>query len=59
MKQLFSKFLLAFLLTSAVVLSWSEYFLILNLSRGSYGHSCQGTSLKQSKYIPPLALTLK
>ena len=27
MKQLFSKFLVAFLLTSAVVLSWSEYFL--------------------------------
>ena len=26
MKQLFSKFLVAFLLTSAVVLSWSEYF---------------------------------
>ena len=28
MKQLFSKFLVAFLLTSAVVLSWSEYFLL-------------------------------
>ena len=27
MKQLFSKFLVAFCLTSAVVLSWSEYFL--------------------------------
>ena len=26
MKQLFSKFLVTFLLTSAVVLSWSEYF---------------------------------
>ena len=26
MKQLFFKFLVAFLLTSAVVLSWSEYF---------------------------------
>ena len=29
MKQLFSKFLVAFLLTSAVVLSWSEYFLVM------------------------------
>ena len=28
MNQLFSKFLVAFFLTSAVVLSWSEYFLI-------------------------------
>ena len=28
MKQLFSKFLVAFLLTSAVVLSWSEYFFL-------------------------------
>ena len=27
MKQLFSKFLVAFFITSAVVLSWSEYFL--------------------------------
>ena len=31
MKHLFSKFLVAFLLTSAVVLSWSEYFFILKL----------------------------
>ena len=29
MKHLFSKFLVAFFLTSAVVLSWSEYFFIL------------------------------
>ena len=29
MKQLFSKLLVAFLLTSAVVLSWSEYFLVI------------------------------
>ena len=29
MKQLFSKFLVAFLLTSAVVLSWSEYFFLI------------------------------
>ena len=28
MKQLFSKLLVAFLLTSAVVLSWSEYFFL-------------------------------
>ena len=32
MKQLFSKFLVAFLLTSAVVLSWSEYFFITNVA---------------------------
>ena len=32
MKQLFSKFLVAFLLTSAVVLSWSEYFFFSILS---------------------------
>ena len=31
MKQLFSKFLVAFLLTSAVVLSWYEYFSITTL----------------------------
>ena len=31
MRQLFSKFVVAFLLTSAVVLSWSEYFFNLNL----------------------------
>ena len=31
MKHLFSKFLVAFLLTSAVVLSWSEYFLFLEV----------------------------
>ena len=31
MKQLFSKFLVSFLLTSAVVLSWSEYFLSLKM----------------------------
>ena len=36
MKQLFSKFLVAFLLTSAVVLSWSEYFLLA----GSGGSCC-------------------
>ena len=33
MKQLFFKFLVAFLITSAVVLSWSEYFFILTLGR--------------------------
>ena len=33
MRQLFSKFLVAFLLTSAVVLSWSEYFLVYNANR--------------------------
>ena len=32
MKQLFSKFLVAFLLTSAVVLSWSEYFYLLGMA---------------------------
>ena len=31
MKHLFSKFLVAFFLTSAVVLSWSEYFFIKQL----------------------------
>ena len=30
MKQLFSKFLVAFPITSAVVLSWSEYFFFLS-----------------------------
>ena len=33
MKHLFSKFLVAFLLTSAVVLSWSEYFFTKYLDR--------------------------
>ena len=36
MKQLFSKFLLAFLLTSAVVLSWSEYFLKMSIIPNYY-----------------------
>ena len=31
MKQLFFKFLVAFLITSAVVLSWSEYFYFTEL----------------------------
>ena len=29
MKHLFSRFLVAFFITSAVVLSWSEYFFLL------------------------------
>ena len=33
MKWLFSKFLVVFLLTSAVVLSWSEYFFLIFLSQ--------------------------
>ena len=41
MKQLFFKFLVAFLITSAVVLSWSEYFnyeefVLLLLQNGAF-----------------------
>ena len=47
MKQLISKFLVAFLLTSAVVLSWSEYFFVFGkctknfFQIGNLKFSCQ------------------
>ena len=50
MKQLFSKLLVAFLLTSAVVLSWSEYFsflekLVLLTNRGLCKRGCYKINL--------------
>ena len=55
MKQLFSKFQVAFPLTSAVVLSWSEYFLCLGLAPLMYCHlytyetSCTAKMLHKEK----------
>ena len=44
MKQLFFKFLVAFLITSAVVLSWSEYFFL-------YGKRCNFRSWRLDLFL--------
>ena len=46
MKQLFSQFLVAFFITSAVVLSWSEYFLPSRFSKIDFTYNLSGRKIQ-------------
>ena len=51
MKHLFFKFLVAFFITSAVVLSWSEYFFLCDADNGGSGISLSKTGVGEESRV--------